>query len=62
MKRETDWIQLGMKVCMPPLLIRGSPGDSGVDPSSISPMWGMQTVDVSMVTADLGCHSFKTFC
>ena len=39
----------------------GRQGDGRVNPSSISPMWGMQTVAVPMVTADLCCHSFKTF-
>lgn len=39
----------------------GRQGDGRVNPSSISPMWGMQTVAVPMVTADPGCYSFKTF-
>lgn len=52
----------GMKVRVPPLLVLGVKETARVNPSSISPMWGMQTVAVPMGTPFLCCYGFRTFC
>ena len=59
-QRHTNQIEFWMRGCVPPLVALGVMATAGWALAPISPIWGMQTVAVPMVTPDLGCYSFKT--